>query len=204
MYNGFTWAAAVGDNPAEDKEEPKQILKKFEDYCTPRKNITYERHFFNRRTQQAGETFDQSYTHLCHLSHTCEFENMADQMIRDRIVVDVYNSNLRERLLRFGDELTLNKAVDTCRAWEVTSSQEDSFKNNQLQVNSMQQCCGRGKSFQGRDHIRGRGRGQHGLRSNSQAHKHKSKGQCKWCGYETHERKVCPAREAKCNFCHQN
>ena len=124
-------------------------------------------------------------------------------MIRDRIVVGVYNSNLRERLLRFGDELTLNKAVDTCRAWEVTSSQVDSFKDNQLQVNSMQQSCGRGRSFQGRDHIRGHGTGQHGLRSNSQAHKHESKGQCKWCGYETHERKVCPAREAKCNFCHQ-
>ena len=147
VYNGFTWAAAVGDNPAEDKEDPKQILKKFEDYCTPRKNITYERHLFNRRTQQAGETFDQFYTHLCHISQTCEFENMVDQMIRDRIVVGVYNSNLRERLLRFGDELTLNKAVDTCRAWEVTSSQVDSFKDNQLQVNSMQQSCGRGRSF---------------------------------------------------------
>ena len=36
VYNGFTWAIAQGVNPAEDKEDPAQILQKFEDYCTPR------------------------------------------------------------------------------------------------------------------------------------------------------------------------
>ena len=82
VYNGFTWAPAQGENAAEDKEDPKQILKKFEDYCTPCKDITYERHLFNKRSQQVGETFNQFHTHLCHLSHTCEFGNMTDQMMQ--------------------------------------------------------------------------------------------------------------------------
>ena len=200
VYNGFTWAPAQGVNPAEDKEDPAQILQKFEDYCTPHKNITYERHLFNRRSQEVGETFDQFYTHLCHLSHTCEFGNMTDQMIRDRIVVGIQNPGLRERLLRIGEELTLIKAVDTCRTWEVTTSQIDSFKDPQLQVNSVQNNRGRGRNFQ--SHNRGRGSGQTSARLNSHQ-RQESKGNCQWCGYERHERNICPAREAKCNFCHQ-
>ena len=49
IYNTFTWATD-GDNMKLDK-----IMEKFKAYCNPRKNLTYERHIFNTRNQQAGE-----------------------------------------------------------------------------------------------------------------------------------------------------
>ena len=75
-------------------------------------------------------------------------------MIRDRTVVGIYNSGLRERLLRLGEDLTLTKAVDVCRAWEATTSQVDSFKNTQGQILS------ENAVFRGKNAGHGRGRGQ--------------------------------------------
>ena len=159
VYNGFTWAEG------EDKEDPTHILKKFQEYCTPKKNTIYERHLFNNRSQQKDETFDQFYSDLCRLSQTCDFDTMADQMIRDRLVVGIYNPGLREKLLRQGEDLSLTKAVDVCRAWEATSTQVDSFNNSQGQVYS-ENAVFRGKPASG--HGRGRGRGN--LVPNSSGH----------------------------------
>ena len=34
------------------------LITKFEDYCTPRKNVTFERHVFNTRSQEPTENID--------------------------------------------------------------------------------------------------------------------------------------------------
>ena len=43
-------------------------------------------------------------------------------LIRDRIVCGIRDDSVRRRLLREAD-LTLEKAIDVCRANEITSSQ---------------------------------------------------------------------------------
>ena len=58
---------------------------------------------------------------------------MGDQMILDRIV-GIYNSGLREELLRLREVLTLTKALDVCCAWVPTTSQVDLFRNTQDQT----------------------------------------------------------------------
>ena len=52
IYNTFEYTNA-GDNLKFDT-----VIQKFEEYCAPRKNITWERHVFNTRTQQRGENID--------------------------------------------------------------------------------------------------------------------------------------------------
>ena len=69
VYNGFTWAAAVRDNPAEDKEDPKQILKKFEDYCTPRKTLLMKGIYLTEEHNKL-EKHLTNFTHICAISHT--------------------------------------------------------------------------------------------------------------------------------------
>ena len=83
VYNTFTWAA-VGDSKKVDK-----IMEKFESYCAPRKNVLWERHVFNCRTQQPGETIDQYVTDLRCKAKTCEFGTLNDSLIRDRIVYGI-------------------------------------------------------------------------------------------------------------------
>ena len=58
IYDAFIWETA-GDDKTMDK-----IMEKLKTYCNLRKNLTYERHIFNTRNQQAGETIDAYTTDL--------------------------------------------------------------------------------------------------------------------------------------------
>ena len=94
VYNTFTWDSA-GD---EMKVEP--IMAKFEAYCNPRKNVTWERHVFNTRSQLPGEPIDHFVTDLRMKAKTCEFGELTDSLIRDRVVEGVRDDSTRSRLLR--------------------------------------------------------------------------------------------------------
>lgn len=100
----------------------KQLRDAFQQYCNPRKNITFERHTFNTRNQEEGETIDQYATILRTLASTCEFKDLKDGLIRDRIICGINNQNIRERLLRETD-LTLEKTLNICRAAEHSRQQ---------------------------------------------------------------------------------
>ena len=80
VYNTFTW-----END-EDKLKVDKIVEKFNTYCIPRKNVTWEQYVFNTRNQHAGETIDQYVTDLQTKAQTCEFDELKDSLIRDRIV----------------------------------------------------------------------------------------------------------------------
>ena len=54
VYNTFSW------DDAGDKNKVTKILEKFEAYCVPRRNITWERHVFNTHNQHDGETSQKS------------------------------------------------------------------------------------------------------------------------------------------------
>ena len=82
------------------KRTIKQLCTAFQNYCNPRKNITFERHKFNRRNQEPGELIDQYAMELRKLVASCEFKDLKDGLIRDCIVFEISNEALRDRLLR--------------------------------------------------------------------------------------------------------
>ena len=104
IYKTFTWATD-GDNMKLDK-----IMEKFKVYCNPRKNLTYERHIFNTRNQQAGKNIDAYVTDLKNKASLCEFSTLEDSLIRDRKVCGFRSDEVRARLLRDPD-LTLVKVI---------------------------------------------------------------------------------------------
>ena len=109
VYNTFKWGNE------EDKEAVEDILEKFEQYCSPQKNITYERHIFNCRAQVAGETTNQYVTDLKIKAGSCEFGDLKESLIKDRIVCGIRSDQVRGRLLR-DPSLTLIKAIEICRS----------------------------------------------------------------------------------------
>ena len=73
--------------------------------------------------QQPSEDFDQFVTMLKTVAQNCEFGQLKDALIGDRIVIGVTNHRVRERLLRHegGDsELTLNEVITFGKYAEVT------------------------------------------------------------------------------------
>ena len=72
--------------------------------------------------QHPGESIDQYITDLRLKVKTCEYGTMADEMIKERIVVGVQSDIVRGRLLREKD-LNLLKAIDICKAAEASTQQ---------------------------------------------------------------------------------
>ncbi|KAJ8975158.1 hypothetical protein NQ317_014532 [Molorchus minor] len=110
-----------------DSLEEEKILDTFEAYCNPKKNVVYERYKFYKRDQLDGENFEQFLAEIKKLSQSCEFKVLLDKMIRDRIVIGINDENLQERMLRTTN-LDLKKAIDCCRAAEVSKKQAKSLQ----------------------------------------------------------------------------
>ena len=94
VYSTFTL-----DEGEINKIEP--VLKKFADYCQPRKNVPFERYRFNQRMQEPGESYEHYRTALRKLAEGCDFDTITpDEILRDRLVVGILDTKVRERLLR--------------------------------------------------------------------------------------------------------
>ena len=179
VFNGFTWAEEG------HKEDPKEIMKKFKEHCTPLTNVIYERHIFHGRIQHPDEAFDTFYSHLCNLVKTCEFDTLTDDMVRDRIVSGIRDDNLRRRLLR-EPKLTLKSAVDMCRASEISERQSKDFVEGKS-IQAVKTPKKRGKAYSKAPH--------------SQKQQQQKQAMCPYCGQDALDRNVCPARRSTCENC---
>ena len=122
VFNTFTFAND------EEKDDPETILEKFQNYCEPKKNITYERHIFNTRVQQQSQSFDAYLTELRVQAKKCAYGTLQDELIRDRVVVGIRDDQVRSRLLR-EPELTLQKCIDIAHAAEISQKQMQEIKD---------------------------------------------------------------------------
>ena len=81
VYDTFEYVDGESADSVED------VLTKFEEYCSPRKNTIYERYKFQCRNQEAGESGSQYMTELRHMAENCDYVSITtSQIIRDRFV----------------------------------------------------------------------------------------------------------------------
>ena len=122
VYKTFTWVVDP-DHPAiNQQDDPDIILQKFENYVRPAKNKR-EVHFESQqRKQNKGESFDNFVKDLRLLLLDCDYDN-ADDMLVDLIISEVKHQKVQERLSDQGQDLTLNKATDIGRQYELSKSQ---------------------------------------------------------------------------------
>ena len=85
-------------------------MGKFEQYFVKCRNVIYECSKFNQRVQESDETVDSFITALYRLVETCNYGELTDEMIRDRIVMGIHDNLVAERL-QLDPELTMEKAI---------------------------------------------------------------------------------------------
>ncbi len=83
----------------EQTKDPKAILDALEDYFKPAKNVIYERYMIGCCKQEVDEPIDSFITRLRERASTCEYRELKDEMIRDRLVLGIANENTRRRLI---------------------------------------------------------------------------------------------------------
>ena len=105
----------------EEAKKYSTVVEKFQQYFVKRKNFIYERSKFNQRIQELDETIDSFVTDLYRLAQTCNYGELTDEMIRDRIVAGIRDGAAAERL-QTDPELTLEKAIQMTRQSEMLKS----------------------------------------------------------------------------------
>lgn len=202
------------------------VVKAFEDFCKPKKNVVYERYKFGIRNQKPGEPFDIFLLDIKKLARYCEFAEQ-DNMIRDRIVIGMTDSKLRERLLSELN-LTMEKAIEKARASEVSKAQAESMNNGAAEINEIgnnskhtnqskahgQQSNNKHKQNNNSQNSQNRQQQQRqrnaqsssGNNNNNSKSNQASKQQqkeiknCTRCGY-SHKTRECPAYGKQCRSC---
>ena len=120
------------------------------------------------------------------MSKSCEFGDLKDQLIKDKIVTGIPDNALRERLLREKD-LNLDKAVQMCRAAETTRAQAKELWREGAAVHALKADGRPAKRFP--------------KQRTAESHVDKKEsGACRRCG-DTHPPNKCPAFGKSCNNC---
>ena len=88
-----------------------------------RKNLIFERARFNSRDQMEGESTEQYLLVLHALARNCEYGQLREELIRDRIVIGILDKALSKRL-QMDPELTLEKASRMVRQSESVREQQ--------------------------------------------------------------------------------
>lgn len=95
-------------------------MQRFEAYCNPKKNLTYERCMFFTSVQ-GDMTISQYVTDLKTKPKSCEVSALESSLIRDRIVCGINLDSVREPLLREVD-ISLERAISICQASEMSKA----------------------------------------------------------------------------------
>ena len=188
------------DLSEENQKDIAKVLEAFEARCVLVTNVIYERYMFNKRAQDAGESIDHFITDIIKLAEHCQYGELKDDLIRDKLVSGIQDDKVREKLLGVKD-LNLEKTIETLRISQATKdmashiSDEPSATNT---VNAVGQKVLKNKETRelakDREH---RGHTQKNVRNFTPSLK-----VCKYCG-KKHEfkRGMCPAAEKKCKKC---
>ena len=158
------------------------VKEQFDKHFIPRRNIIFERARFNSRKQEEDETVDAFVTALHGLAEHCNYGNLHNEMIRDRVVVGIRDVRLSERL-QLDAKLTLETAVQQARQAEVIKSQQPALRGDPTPSNI--------------------GAVEKHKREAAQRATNPANDQpCSNCGGKwPHDRQNCPARSAICHRC---
>ena len=167
------------------------IIRKYDEYFNPRKNLTFNRYNFLTARQSDNETFDEFYTKLRKLSENCELGQLRDSLIKDIMIIGIRDTKLKERFLREND-IDLQTVLKNGRASEASKKQTKTLKNEYKDTLDIH------------ENHRPNDRNRH--HSNKQTAQSKTKpanemiNKCKFCA-GSHQRGACPAYRKNCNNC---
>lgn len=175
--------AHVTSNP--DEENPVNVfdiaVKKLDEYFAPRQSKVYERHLFRLLRQGTPEKFEKFLVRLRQQATKCQFTN-AEENIIDQITEKGSSDDLRKKILKVGDKMTLNDIISEANALEAIERQLTNFDNKDITTQGINKIF----SDKRNDKVRNR-RGDN----------------CSRCGSNRHlaRDRSCPAREKSCLNC---
>ena len=174
---------------SDDRKKYDAVKAKFEGHFIIKRNVIFECAKFNLRVQKENEPVDTFITDLFTLAQHCNYGNLHDEMVRDRIVVGLKDKSLSEKL-QLEAELTLENAINQARQREPVRQQQGIIRQEGLNASNVDKI----KSFQPKlEYKHTKPTQKTNFKSQSQ--------NCGRCGGSLHKRNECPAKQSICNRC---
>ena len=181
----------------EELKNPDTILDKLKEHFSPTRNVLYDRYLFFAASQHPNESIDKYLIRLRQLASPCKFQNMEEEMIRDRLVLGCADANARARLFRRKEtEVDLKHSIDALQISEATSRQLKVL-NGEQQVNYVKN---KGKPFKKKSETK-KNPEYHSQKPGQRVNEY-NKSNCGYCGTSHAKRKeACPAYGKTCRKC---
>lgn len=176
------------DISEEDKKKWEKVLEHLEAHFKTKENETINRHLFHTRKQKEGETIDMFLTDLKKLSMNCNFGELRDSLIRDRVVCGILDNRVRDSLLREAS-LDLTKCITICKASELAGMRSKQLNQETGDVHGIKREENTPEKYNRRV----------STKEDTKREKEDKKEKCMACGWK-HGRK-CPAFKKKCRKC---
>ncbi|CAH1994375.1 unnamed protein product [Acanthoscelides obtectus] len=159
-------------------------ISKLDAYFAPRQSKVFERHTFRLLKQEPDEKFEKFVLRLRKQADKCQFADREGNII-DQITEKCFLPELRKKILKIGDDITLEQVITEANTLEVVNKQLEEFKNP-LRSNENQEVNRMDSKFK-RNFDKSRNV-QHG---------------CGRCGNPRHagNDESCPARDKECLKC---
>ena len=120
----FIWATETkteGSPPATttttEEQTLKKVIAKFDAHFRPVKNVILERVQFNQLCQLQGQSVHDYITSVRTHADNCDYGDMKDELVRDKIVVGLKDPELRMYLINLDQELTLDVCIRKSKQW---------------------------------------------------------------------------------------
>ena len=215
VFASFTYEDAnpaadpAANPPANPADNYDTVMRKFDEYFIPKRNIMHERAKFYLRQQNEGESIEHFVRSLYELAEYCDFRDHRDENIRDRLVLGIKDRDLTKKL-QLETDLTLKKAIDLSRHYEMVTSQVSEQKES---IDHMKVDRTERSQLPNIDQLR---RGRRGINQKTQERPdfenndwydsrprplNSNITSCGNCGYD-HVKGRCPAFNKECNYCH--
>ena len=98
-----------------------EIVKLAAEHYHPKWSLAVQCFRFNSRSRQVGETVVAYLAKLKRLSEHCDYGDVLQDMLRDRLICGIQDQRTQRRLLAEPD-LTLQKAFEAAQAIELAVS----------------------------------------------------------------------------------
>ena len=178
-----------------DRVKYDKVVGKLDEYFQVRKNIIYERARFNKRDQLDGETAKEYITVLYSLVKTCEYKEMQDEMLHDRLVVGILDKAMSKKL-QLQVDLTLESAKKSIRQREAVKEQRHELHGETRKGHAVVEDVIRRST-----HRPFRDKGE-GASQNARGRRQNHKETCSRCGRRKHATgEKCPALGVTCSRC---
>ena len=181
---------------SEDRDKITPLIDAFREYCVGKTNITVTRYRFNSYNQST-EQMDTYIRELQNRISYCDYDEIEDSMLCDRLVSGVRSDILRDRLLQTPN-LGLTQCLDMCRLSEHNAAQlSGNTDNNESAVDAISRPMGRGAQYARATRRAGTPPDTAPAQA---ANWSGGRIQCPRCGYK-HIRGQCPATGKECTSC---